>query len=130
MEGSGRQESVPRAIDILVEMEDTSLRGTVIFRTQHRASENEIVSLRRGGLWRSYAGADTSLISDGPVVTVFKLPKYDSNNSVRRASLFMNVVRAISMPRWSSLLESFDVSSTIQRRDLECYLIPCTTGRK
>jgi hypothetical protein len=66
MEGSERQESVSRANDILVEIDSTSLRGIFILRTQHRASGIEIASLRGGGLWRLYAGAETSLISDGP----------------------------------------------------------------
>lgn len=79
MEGAGRQKSVLKATDVLVGIEGTSLRDIIIFMTQHRASEDEIVSLRGGSLRRSYAGANTSLISDVPGVTVCKMrSKYDS----------------------------------------------------
>lgn len=56
MEGSGWQKSVLTATDVLDEIEGTSLHDIIIFMTQHRASEDEIVSLGEEACGRSYAG--------------------------------------------------------------------------
>ncbi|KAF7511804.1 hypothetical protein GJ744_003535 [Endocarpon pusillum] len=84
--------------------------------TQHRANEDGIVSEEACGV-RMLGLSQAYIMSDVPVVTVFQVrtPKYDSNNPCRRASPFMDVVRAIFVPLCSLLLKGFDVSIAIQR---------------